>query len=330
MRVGMKDIDLRIADALKERLLTNPREFLKDHIYWGGMSRFQVKGLDFAHGLAGLGIKRKREPNRDELAAFRNRKLRQDRQIIWGLGSALIPVAAGAISASAATHLGMDNASFVVGLGAWCATFFPGLYFARNAGSDHQFKRYISPEELRAATPLLQLSRSERIYCDILILLASMDIDASSESNVRETLRQLNDLLSSSRILQSRRHSLLSVQSAHQVEELESEAEKLRQQELVSTDPSAKISLHQSLEMCLTRLENARYFRSGIDRIVMQEEALLQTLASALSALARMQLTPETQSAEVAEHISDTIAEMNRQTYSVEQAVEEVIQLRGE
>lgn len=330
MRIGLKDIDTQIAAAIRERLASPTREFLQDNIYWGGLLRFQVKGLDFTRGLAGLGIQRKREPSPDELMAFRKRKRRETMKIASAAGLVLIPPIAGVVSWGIAASLISDNAGMAVGMGVFLTGFIPSLLWMAHADPTRKLHRNITIEELRAVTPLLKLTRAERIYCDLLILLARMDLEPDSEINVRETLRQLNDLMTSSRTLQSRRQSLLSVQGVHQVSELEIEAERLKQQELECTDALSKISVHQSLEMCLTRLENARYFRSGIDRILAQEEALAQTLSSALSALARMQLTPETQSAEAAEHISETIADMNRQTYSVEQAVEEVIQLRGE
>ncbi len=324
MRIGLKDLDSNIAAAIRDKLLTPPKEFLQDDIYWGGLLRFQVKGLDFAGGLAGLGLKRKREPSSDEQTAFKIRKRRHDNKIYYSVGTAIIPLTAGGACATLQGTTGL-----VLGLSVWLAGMLPGIFLVRNADPKRLLQRNITLEELRAVSPLLSLTRAERIYCDIIILLARMDLDPSSENNVRVTLRQLNDLMNSSRILQSKRQSLLSVQGAHQVGELEAEADRLQQQERECTDPSAQISIHQSLEMCLTRLENARYFRAGIDRIIAQEEALIQTLSSALSALARMQLTPETQSAAVAEHISDTIADLNRQAYSVEQAVEEVIQLRN-
>ncbi|HEV2472693.1 MAG TPA: hypothetical protein VGS41_08520, partial [Chthonomonadales bacterium] len=74
--------------------------------------------------------------------------------------------------------------------------------------------------------------------------------------------------------------------------------------------------------------ENARAFERSIERINAQQEAILQTLSSAQSALARMHLAREADSA-ATEEIAGVVARMNAQTTAVEQAVQEVMSLRS-
>ena len=115
---------------------------------------------------------------------------------------------------------------------------------------------------------------------------------------------------------------------ANVISELEAEYGALGRRIDGTTDSIARESLKHSLQMCASRLENARSFAQGVERINAQQEAIVQTLASALSALARMQLTPETHTPLAAHEIAATVAQMNLETSAVEQAVQEVMMLR--
>ncbi|HZT42642.1 MAG TPA: hypothetical protein VFA07_10805 [Chthonomonadaceae bacterium] len=323
MRIGLQDIDLKIAQAMEDRLSALPREFLKDDIHWGGFN------FNWQFHAGGIRFKRKREPNADERQAYELRKKREERMGLRIAAAIFLPILAALIVSGLLGLAGVSIALNVVGS---LAVWLGGALFAGTRAFQSRPKAYLQrsilPVEMRAVVPLLSLSRAERTYCDTLLLLARMEVDSESEKNLRATLEQLNDLLASARQLESRRLSLLPVLGTNSAEELEAELETLRARLAETTDHIARQSLEQSVQMCAARLENARVFEQGLERLKAQEEALVHTLASVQTAVARMQLTPMPQTALAAQEIAETVSQMNQQTYAVEQAVQEVMELR--
>ena len=182
---------------------------------------------------------------------------------------------------------------------------------------------------MREIFPQLSLTRSERLYCDILQFLVRTETTLENETNLRDTLAQINGLLASSRQLENRRLTLLPLMGINVHAELQREYTALAQRLQASNDSITRASLEQSLKMISSRMENTRNIELGIERLAVQQEAIAQTLASALSSLARMQLATHLPQTEYVMHdISQTVMHMNQQTYAVEKAVEEVITLR--
>jgi hypothetical protein len=326
MRIGLEDIDPQIAQAVEERLAAPVHEFLKEDIYWGGLMPWR---LNWAFHSGKLQIKRKREPTEDEKAAYDLRKKREE-QIGWravtsvfgpvGLGSAVIALSTAGQEPS--------TAGILSGIATWLAGTGVGVWWTLRATPKASLRRAVLVSEMKAVFPLLSLTRAERIYCDALLLLTRTEADTSTEQTLRETLKQLNTLLKSHRQVEARRASLLPIMGMNAIPELEAEYGALGRRLDQATDTVTRQSLQQSLQMCANRLENARNLTQSLERLNVQQEAIIQTLSSTLSAMARMQVAPDTQTALVAEEIAATISEMNQRTYAVEQAVEEVITLR--
>jgi hypothetical protein len=323
MRIGLEDIDPQIAQAVAERLCAPVPEFLKENIAWGGFLsqwKFDPKNLS---------VKRKRDPSGDEKRAY---EIRKERETQFGLrvaGTILLPMAAGAgIFAGTFGTIHEAVMALTASMATWAAGTGAGVWWTRRALPKSRLAQAIQQPEMRAVFPLLTLTRAERIYCDTLLLLARMEIKPEVEVSVRETLRQLNSLLDSSRQLESRRLSLVPVLGTNPIAELEEEFGALGRRLDQTTDGAARQSLQQSLQMCAARLDNARAFEQGLERLKAQEEAIVQTISSAQTALARMQLVPEPQTEIAAQEIAESVAQMHQQTYAVEQAVQEVMQLR--
>lgn len=177
--------------------------------------------------------------------------------------------------------------------------------------------------------PQLKLTRAEKVYCDTLTLLARTQTDIETETTMRTTLRQLNSLMDRSRELEARRLSLLPLLGSNIQSQLDLEVRELERRIEQTEDIIARQSLQHSLKMCRTRLENTKAFSKSLERLEAQQEAIVQTLSSAHSALARTQLAPDMQSPLAAQEIAETVAQMNQQTYAVEKAVEEVMLLHG-
>lgn len=208
-----------------------------------------------------------------------------------------------------------------------------GNHIALNAAPQTTKITELQSESLKDVFSSLSLTRAERVYCDVLLFLARAQPNPDTEQTMRETLRQLNDLMQSSRQLEEQRLSLLPMLGANVVPELRTEYDQLKLRLEAASDPVTRASLEQSRRMVLSRIENAHNLQTGLERLNTQQEAITQTLSSALSALGRMHITPDLRvdtNAEFAMNdITDTVTQMNRQTIAVESAVEEVLTLRS-
>lgn len=323
MQIGLQDIDPKIAQAMEERLSAPPHEFLKDDVHWGGFN------FNWQFHAGGIRFKRKRESSADERQAYELRKKREERMGLRIAAAIFLPILAALVTNGLLTLAGVSLALNLVGsLAVWLGGALFAVTQALQSRPKAYLQRAILPVEMRVVVPLLSLSRAERTYCDTLLLLSRMDVDAESEKNLRATLEQLNELMASARQLEARRLSLLPVLGTNSTEELEAELETLRARLAETTDSVARQSLEQSVQMCASRLADARAFQQGLERLKAQEEALVHTLASVQTAVARMQLTPMPQTALAAQEIAETVSYMNQQTYAVEQAVQEVMELK--
>lgn len=324
MRIGLDDIDPEIGKQLQERLNAPLQNFLHEDIHWRGHFPYQFNPHNFS-------LKRKRQPTEDERHAYELRQRRSMLGIRGGLmllGSLTLPPVIGfALGALIWNLTQSDYLAWGTTLMVWLAGSSAGVMMALNANRS-TLTSSISLEEMRAVFPNLPMSRAERIYCDTLLLLARLDTRPEAEVSIRETLRQLTDLVVTSRQLEERRRALIPVLGTNPVRELEKEYGELGRRYDQTTDSLAKQAIKQSLEMCASRLENARAFEAGLERLKAQEEAILQTLSSAQTALARMQILSEPQIELTAQQIAENVTEMNRQTYAIEQAIEEVMTIR--
>lgn len=328
MRIGLEDIEPQIAQAVEERLAAPVNEFLKEDIYWGGLLPWR---LNWQFHTGKLQLKRKREPTEDERQAYELRKKREERVGLRAVAATFGTLALGSGVVALMSAGGEPSfAAILSGITTWMSGAGMGVWWAMRAAPKASLRRQILPTEMKVVFSLLSLTRAERIYCDALLLLARTQADAGTEQTLRETLKQLNTLLQSHRQLEARRASLLPIMGMNSIPELEREYGELGRRLDQTTDSVARQSLQQSLQMCANRLENARNLHTSLERLNVQQEAIAQTLSSTLSAMARMQVAPDAQSALVAEEIASTISEMNQRTYAVEQAVEEVIQLRAQ
>jgi hypothetical protein len=224
-------------------------------------------------------------------------------------------------------HLG--PLALIPSLATWIAGTTAGGYWAVSATPKSRLTRYVRLEEMRAVFPLLSLTRADRLYCDTLLLLARMEVGQETERMMRESLAQLNQLLVANRQLEQRRLGLLPLLGNNVISELEEEFGELGRRLDQTRDPISRQSLEQSLRMCQTRLENARLLQEGLERLKVQQEAILHTISTAQTAMARLQIAPQPQTEFVAQEIAQSVTQMNQQTYAVERAVEEVMTLRA-
>lgn len=325
MRIGLDEIDPRIAEAIIDRLSAPVNEFLRDNIRWGSLHSlpisWEVKG-------GSVKVKRRRDPSEDERLAYAMRRRRDEQVSIRALAAAFLPSVAGT-AVGWAIASGTPAAGLAAGLSVWGIGTGIGVWWTKRATPRERLRSSVQLEELRSVLPLLTLTRAERVYCDALLLLSRTDATVDAENTLRSTLLQLNDLLTSSRQLEHRRATLLPLLGQHAISELEAEFQALGRRLDQATDGITRSMIQQSLQMCATRIENARAFAQGLERLNAHQESIVHTLSSALSAMARLQILSDPQTEVAAQEIARSVATMNQQTRSVEQAVEEVMSLRG-
>lgn len=326
MRIGLEDIDPHIAEAITDRLSAPLNEFLRDNIRW---ATFHALPISWEVKGGSVKVKRRRDPNDDERMAHALRRRRDEQVSLRALGAAFLPSVAGT-AAGWAIASATPAAGLIAGLSVWALGTGAGVWWTTRATPRERLRKSVQLEELRSVLPLLTLTRAERIYCDALLLLARTDATAEAENTLRSTMLQLNELLTSSRQLEHRRSTLVPLLGQHAISELDGEYQSLGTRLDQATDGITRSMIQQSLQMCATRIENARAFAQGLERLNAQQEAIVHTLSSALSAMARLQILSNPQTEVAAQEIAQSVASMSRQTRSVEQAVEEVMSLRGQ
>lgn len=322
MRIGLKDIDTEIAAKMAGCLLSPLKDFLGENIHWKGLPwKFRWQAISEAPTL-----QRKREPNSDERAAYEMRARREDRFAGRLVAAVLVPLATGLGLAAFSSGGHEPSSAFLLASGGiWVGGTTLGVWWAQKARPQARIAYSLSLSEMRSAFPHLTLNRAERVYCDALLMMVRTQTDSGTERTFQEIMLQLNTLLQNYRQLDQRRQSLLPIMGLHSIADLEREFGELGRRLDTISDPITRNAVQQSLEMCSTRLENARQIVQNLERLQVQQDAIVQTLASALSAMARMQTAPVLQAGETAQEIAQTVSQMNQQTWAVEKAVEEVM-----
>ncbi len=325
MRIGLKDIDSEVAMKAEDRLLAPLNEFLKENIHFKGLPfKFRWKWDQ-----GGPTLERQREPTADERHAYDLRVKREEVLVGRLIAGIMLPIAGSAIG-SILTSMGHLHPLAIAGtavtlLGGGVAG---GLWWAYNASPKKRLNFEMGEQEMKAVFPLLSLNRAERLYCDALLLLSRISASETNEPIFRDMLKQLGELLNNYRQLEIKRQSLLPVLGLHSIVDLEREFGELGQRLDTIKDSFSRSAMQQSLEMCATRLESAKQIQQNLERLQTQQEAVLQTLASGLSAIARLQIAPNVQVAATAEELAQTVVRMHEQNYAIEQAVEEVMTLK--
>ncbi len=322
MRIGLKDIDAEIAAKVAERLLSPLKDFLGENIHWKGLPwKFRWQAISEAPT-----FQRKREPNSDERAAYETRCRREDSFAYRVVAAILIPFASALCLIAFLTGGHEPSGALLLTSGTtWAGGTALGVWWAQKARPQARIAYALSLSEMRSVFPHLTLNRAERVYCDALLMMVRTQTDSGTERTFQEIMLQLNTLLQNYRQLDQKRQSLLPIMGLHSIVDLEREFGELGRKLDTISDPITRNAVQQSLEMCSTRLENARQIVQNLERLQVQQDAIVQTLASALSAMARMQTAPVLQAGETAQEIAQTVSQMNQQTWAVEKAVEEVM-----
>lgn len=193
-------------------------------------------------------------------------------------------------------------------------------------------RRAFPPELLKSVSPLVAKSRTDALYYDALALLtdAQTPLDAHAR---RDVLRQINSLLDSRYDLDRHQHQIgVRLAGDANVSALESELRSLeaRQTEAARTgDTQTAESLGQSVLLCQERLASARALDALSRRLDAEREMVHQALASIQLSLTRLRAAPAALVAPNFADIRQTVARIESQTRSIEQAADELRALRS-
>ena len=195
MQIGLKDIDPQIALQVRERLLPKNGDFLGENVHWGGMPfRF-----NFGEQPGKFGFEKKRKPTEDEKRAF---ALRNETYNAMAMSTVGASAGAGVLTGTAAFgwhYVGMSGHPALLWLGSTIATTAIGCVAAYRSSYMSRIERTLHPIEMKAAFPLLRLSKAERVYLDAVELLAEIGsrphhfgIVARGLASMRRASRQLS------------------------------------------------------------------------------------------------------------------------------------------
>ncbi len=332
MTIGLDDLDETIAKVLIETLDTiapprSPTAVRATALK--GLGDIAADGLgDVLEGAAvGSG---KSEDRRKELTPEQKALVAALSKHRWfGAGwRSFVPVGAAFAAVMAGTQL--ESQPWLMGGLFGLSFLFSGIGFWRSSRRDLMagFRTHLPSEVLVAAIPLMGLCDSEAIYLHSTLLLNDLH-DRVGEQTARNVLGSLNELLSSSRQLELQRHRLTEAIEQNSSAVLESDRARFTQRLSEIDDPASQKALQQSLRMCESRLQDTQVMEQNLQRVTVQQEAMHQTLASAHSALVRMQTTPSLGSPAV-EELTEAVSQINMQTQAVEQAVQEVASLTAQ
>ncbi|MDX1931316.1 MAG: hypothetical protein SFU56_01800 [Capsulimonadales bacterium] len=169
-------------------------------------------------------------------------------------------------------------------------------------------------------------TRAERLYGDVIVQLASAPVAGAGGNPAlrQEMLRECNALLADHYRIAVHRQQVARLMEDGALARTEAELLRLQARLDRATDPVARRSYHQSLEICQERLEALRGLDPLLARLEAQEELICQALSLAQAALARVDATPVTLTAPDVEGLRTTVRQVLHRTRAVEEAVLEL------
>ncbi|MES2459438.1 MAG: hypothetical protein V4671_02560 [Armatimonadota bacterium] len=190
--------------------------------------------------------------------------------------------------------------------------------------------RLYRPERLRVVLPLVPTTGAETMYVRALLKLAEPGQDEIvGESTSRSLLLQMNALLSSSYEINKQQQGIQNAMSDQSRSEIEAMHGDLKSRVSQAKDSDARVMLLQTLSLCEARLERAKALDPLKERLEAQQEMIVQTLASVGESLAGLQIAPRAVREPQVESIQESLEQIQYQTRSIEQAVQEVMALRS-
>lgn len=188
--------------------------------------------------------------------------------------------------------------------------------------------RHVNSDVMRSASQWVALSRAEQLYCQAVAALVDVGATVSPEIQ-RDLLAQLNELLSSYRKLNTLLLRFSATSASDSISALQSELGALVEKRDAQSDPIARATMGQTIELCRGRLESAQRMRPAREQAEAQQELIVQTLGSIQASLARITGASVPSSSVDVSDLQRMVHEANLRARSVDEAVAEVLTLQG-
>jgi hypothetical protein len=186
-------------------------------------------------------------------------------------------------------------------------------------------RKKMSPEELRCLLPAIALEDAERAYCEaVLGILSSKSLD---KDNCASLLEELNNLVGGYSTLDVYRREIISGLGGDPGK-ADAELALLQAQLEDTSDPKTKSTITQSMEILRQRMSRHDNLKPLLGQVSAQQELIRQALRSIQESVARLAIAPERALTLDLENLRRTVGEVNSQATAVEQAVDELLQIR--
>ena len=186
---------------------------------------------------------------------------------------------------------------------------------ARNA-------RQMSPAELEAVLPVLDLNETGRAYAET---VAALHRSGSPKADVDETMGALNALLDEENRLTTLRERLAGRGEENGLAALETEGDALRARLATTADPLARDAYSQSLGLLEERLAAFRSGDVGLERVDAHLSLLRQAVLATRDAARRLDAAPSSVGTDLAtDSLRAAVSHARIQTQATEQALAEL------
>lgn len=177
-----------------------------------------------------------------------------------------------------------------------------------------------------------ETSRAERLYGEVIYLLVSdaATVRGQQARRAQALLKECNTLLATYYQVEretQRVRALLAQETARPYED--SERFRLSARFASETDPIARRSLRESLELCEERWESVQSLGPLLARLEAHQEVICQALALAQAALAREQAAPAALHAPDVSLLRQTVRGITQRTRAMEEAMTEMTDLNS-
>jgi hypothetical protein len=214
-----------------------------------------------------------------------------------------------------------------VGLVTSCTV--PGRVARGETAAKRRPRGRIAPDSLlRDAFSAASSTRAERLYGDVILLLATPGAARRDARLRRDLLRQCNGLLADYFRIEAQRRRVARLMSDGAIlEQAESERADLAARHAAEPDVIARRSLEESLGLCDERIASVRTLGPLLARLDAHEEVICQAFSLVQTALARVEAAPVALTPPDVAGLRQTLRRVTDQTRAVEEAVAEIAEL---
>lgn len=171
-------------------------------------------------------------------------------------------------------------------------------------------------------------TRAEQLYGDLIVLLAQESVTTkrrNTERLHRELLKQCNTLLADHRRIELHKRRVQNlIDTSDSLTAIEAERAELFLRMEAETDPIARRSLAESVELCAERSESVQSLQPMLTRLDAHNEVICQALSLARAAVTRAQATPVSLSTPDVSGLRAAVTRVTNETRAVEEVVNEI------